>query len=66
MVKTGVQLLFFCFLLKTIFTKNPLIKQLLHGLNSNRTEFGLVIIERKGSCSSKHALLKQVADNTKD
>jgi hypothetical protein len=38
------------------------VKQLPYGRNTNRTDFGLVIIERKGTCSSKHALLKKVAD----
>lgn len=39
------------------FTQN-----LPYGRNSNRTDFGLVIKEQKGSCSSKHAFLKKVAD----
>ena len=38
------------------------IKELPYGRNSNRTEFRLVIIEKKGSCRSKHALLKKIAD----
>lgn len=38
------------------------VKKLPYGRNSNRTDFGLVISEEKGSCSSKHALLKKVAD----
>jgi len=37
-------------------------KKLPYGRNSNRTDFSLVISERKGSCSSKHAFLKKVAD----
>lgn len=44
------------------------VKALPYGRNSNRTELVLVIEEKKGSCSSKHALLKKVADlnNIKD
>lgn len=38
------------------------VKALPYGRNSNRTDFELVIIEKKGSCSSKHSLLKKVAD----
>lgn len=38
------------------------IKDLPYGRNANRTNFSLVLLERKGSCSSKHAFLKQVAD----
>jgi len=38
------------------------VKELPYGRNSNRTDFGLVVLEKKGSCSSKHALLKKVAD----
>ena len=41
------------------------VKELPYGRNSNRNDFELVIIERKGSCSSKHALLKKVADLNK-
>ena len=41
------------------------VKELPYGRNSNRTDFGLVIIEKKGSCSSKHALLKKIADLNK-
>lgn len=50
---------------KNIFTWSALtnyIKQLPYGRNKNRTDLSLVIIENKGSCSSKHALLKQIAD----
>ncbi len=38
------------------------IRQLPYGRNENRQDFSLVIKEAKGTCSSKHALLKQVAD----
>jgi len=38
------------------------IKNLPYGRNGNRTDFGLVISEQKGTCSSKHALLKSIAD----
>ena len=38
------------------------IKNLPYGRNINRTDFGLVLSERKGTCSSKHALLKSIAD----
>lgn len=48
-----------------IETWNELIKfvsKLPYGRNANRTDLELVIKEKKGSCSSKHALLKKVAD----
>lgn len=38
------------------------VKNLPYGRNQNRTDLSLVISEKKGSCSSKHALLKKVAD----
>ena len=38
------------------------VKFLPYGRNSNRTDFELVLTEKKGSCSSKHGLLKKVAD----
>jgi hypothetical protein len=38
------------------------IKKLPYGQNKNRTDFGLVLSELKGTCSSKHALLKSIAD----
>jgi hypothetical protein len=41
------------------------VRELPYGRNSNRTDFRLVIIEKKGSCSSKHALLKKIADLNK-
>jgi hypothetical protein len=33
-----------------------------YGRNSDRADFSLVLTEEKGSCSSKHALLKSIAD----
>ena len=48
---------------KNLFTWNELtkyIKDLPYGRTINRTDLSLVIVERKGSCSSKHALLKKV------
>ena len=50
---------------KGINTWNELtefIKYLPYGRNKNRTDFGLVLSELKGTCSSKHALLKSIAD----
>jgi hypothetical protein len=38
------------------------IQKLPYGRNANRTDFNLVIAEGKGSCSSKHAFLKKIAD----
>ncbi|MFP4845591.1 hypothetical protein [Winogradskyella sp. PE311] len=38
------------------------IKYLPYGRNSNRLDLSLVWKERKGTCSSKHAFLKRVAD----
>lgn len=38
------------------------IKNLPYGRNSNRENFILVLDEMKGTCSSKHALLKSLAD----
>lgn len=34
-----------------------------YGRNSNRSDFSLVLKESKGTCSSKHAMLKQIAVN---
>ena len=48
-----------------LFSWNQLtayIKNLPYGRNANRSDFSLVMTEEKGTCSSKHALLKQVAD----
>ena len=41
------------------------VKNLPYGRNKNRTDIGLVLSEKKGSCSSKHALLKSIADLNK-
>jgi hypothetical protein len=41
------------------------LKQIPYGRNANRTDFSLVIKENKGTCSSKHAFLKQIADENK-
>lgn len=38
------------------------VQQLPYGRNSNRHDLSLVIKEQKGSCSSKHAFLKAIAD----
>ena len=38
------------------------ISELPYGRNENREDLSLVLSEKKGTCSSKHALLKQVAD----
>lgn len=42
-----------------------IVKHLPYGRNSNRHDLQLVITEKKGTCSSKHALLKQLADENK-
>lgn len=41
------------------------VRNLPYGRNKNRTDFGLVLSEQKGSCSSKHAFLKSMADLNK-
>lgn len=38
------------------------VKNLPYGRTSNRTDLSLVLLEKKGTCSSKHALLKKIAD----
>lgn len=38
------------------------VKQLPYGRNENRHDISLVLTEQKGSCSSKHALLKTIAN----
>lgn len=38
------------------------VKQIPYGRNTNRHDFSLVISENKGTCSSKHAFLKDFAD----
>ena len=50
---------------KGISTWNELttfVKTLPYGRNNNRSDLSLVLSEMKGTCSSKHALLKQMAD----
>ncbi len=37
------------------------VKDLPYGRNANREDFSLVLTEEQGSCSSKHSLLKKVA-----
>ncbi|WP_310556697.1 hypothetical protein [Flavobacterium sp.] len=39
-----------------------LVKQIPYGRNSNREDLSLVISENKGTCSSKHAYLKDFAN----
>ncbi len=41
------------------------VKHLPYGRNSNREDLSLVIKEGRGTCSSKHALLKTIADHNK-
>jgi hypothetical protein len=38
------------------------VRNISYGRNSNREDLSLVIKENKGSCSSKHAFLKSIAD----
>ncbi len=38
------------------------VRQLPYGRNKDRTNLSLVLTEEKGTCSSKHALLKAIAD----
>ena len=38
------------------------VKALPYGRHTNRNDFSLVLTEQKGTCSSKHAFLKHVAD----
>lgn len=38
------------------------VKNIPYGRNTNRFDFSLVISENKGTCSSKHAFLKEYAD----
>jgi hypothetical protein len=38
------------------------VKQIPYGRNSNRADFSLVISENRGTCSSKHAYLKDFAN----
>ena len=39
-----------------------LVKEIPYGRNSNRFDFSLVLSENKGTCSSKHAFLKDFAE----
>lgn len=41
------------------------VRQIPYGRNANRLDFELVVVENKGTCSSKHALLKTLADYNK-
>jgi hypothetical protein len=41
------------------------VKNIPYGRNANREDFSLVLKENKGTCSSKHAFLKEVADQNK-
>lgn len=38
------------------------IQHVPYGRNANRTDFSLVLTENQGTCSSKHALVKKIAD----
>jgi hypothetical protein len=38
------------------------VRQIPYGRNSNRYDFSLVLSENRGTCSSKHAFLKDFAD----
>ncbi len=38
------------------------VKNIPYGRNANRYNFSLVLSENKGTCSSKHAFLKDFAD----
>ena len=41
------------------------VKHIPYGRNSNRSDFSLVLSENKGTCSSKHAFLKNFANQNK-
>ncbi len=41
------------------------VRQIPYGRNTNRIDFLLVLLENKGTCSSKHALLKTIANQNK-
>lgn len=53
--------LFKGFGIKTFREALTYIQNLPYGRNSQRDSFELVLIEKKGSCSSKHALLAELA-----
>lgn len=38
------------------------VREIPYGRNASRTNFGLVLEENRGTCSTKHALAKQLAD----
>lgn len=38
------------------------VKHIPYGRNSNRVDFSLILTENKGTCSSKHAFLKEFAN----
>jgi len=42
-----------------------IVKNIPYGRNANRYDFSLVLSENKGTCSSKHAFLKDFADKNK-
>lgn len=46
----------------SFFEAMTYVKNLPYGRNSNREDFTLVLKEKMGTCSSKHALLKSLAD----
>ncbi len=48
--------------INSFFEAMKYVKNLPYGRNSNREDFVLVLTENKGTCSSKHALLKSLAD----
>lgn len=53
---------------KGIDTLNKLIKfthYLPYGRNTNRHDFSLVLTEMRGTCSSKHGLIKEIANENK-
>lgn len=53
---------------KNLYTWEELllyIQKLPYGRNSNRHDLSLVIVEEKGTCSSKHAFLKAIAEENK-
>jgi len=46
-------------------TLKTYVQNLPYGRNSKRNDFSLVLTEKKGTCSSKHALLSQIAEQYK-
>ena len=50
---------------KSVATWNQLVeyvKKVPYGRTSDKSDLGLVIVENTGTCSSKHAFLKKIAD----